>query len=325
MNNLLDNKSLLITGGTGSLGSAIVRRVVTGEYGLPKAITIFSRDELKQADMAEMYRDCDYIHFVIGDVRDFQSLVDVVRDADIIVHAAAMKRVEACERFPDEALKTNYLGASNIIRAIEYVPNEVECVVGVSSDKGTKPLNVYGMTKALQEQRLIAANNGISKTRFICVRYGNVMGSRGSVIPIWQKQIKEGGPVTITDPSMTRFLISLDQAVDTLFDAILHAEKGEIYIPHSLPAASIGDIADAVIGGNDCAVQIVGRGSGEKIHETLITSEEVERTIIRDKYYVVTGAVQPNLVIDKEYISNDYVLNAKKLRVFLLSQKIIGI
>lgn len=322
MSKLLEGKSVLITGGTGSLGSALVKRIVTGEYGTPRAVTIFSRDELKQANMAAEYKHTAYLRFVIGDVRDYNSVVNVVRDADIIFHTAAMKRVESCESFPDEAVNTNYWGASNIVRAIKTVRNNVECVVGVSSDKGTKPLNVYGMTKALQEHRLLIANKEWPATRFVCVRYGNVMGSRGSVIPIWQAQAELGEQITITDPTMTRFLLSLDQAVDTLMAALETARGGEVYIPYSLPAATIGDLA-LVVAGGDATPRVTGRGRGEKMHETLITDDEARRTIKRSGYYIVTNKLQPKPILEGEYISSDYVLEVEELRELMLGLGVI--
>ena len=324
MSKLLEGKAVLITGGTGSLGSALVKRITTSEYGRPEAIIIYSRDELKQADMAAEYKGTNYIRFVIGDVRNYDSVADVVTGADIIFHTAAMKRVESCERFPDEAVATNYTGASNIVRAIKTVGNFVECVIGVSSDKGAKPLNVYGMTKALQEHRLLIADKECPDTRFVCVRYGNVMGSRGSVIPIWQAQAKNSEPITITEPTMTRFLLSLDQAVDTLMAALETAQGGEVYIPYCLPAATVGDLA-LVVGGDKAKVSITGRGRGEKMHETLITEDEVKRTIRRGDYYVVTDEIQAEPILTREYVSSDYVLGVFKLRKLMLELGVIKI
>lgn len=322
MSRLLENKSVLITGGTGSLGSAVVRRIANGEFGRPQAVTIFSRDELKQAVMRSQYKDTDYMQFVIGDVRDTESLIDVVREADIIIHAAALKRVETCEKFPDEALQTNYIGASNIVKLVKHTDNRVECVIGVSSDKGAKPLNVYGMTKALQEQRIIIANYECPGVRFSCVRYGNVMGSRGSVIPIWQEQVRKGEPVTVTDPGMTRFLITLDQAVDTIIACIETTAGAEVYVPYDLPAASIGDMA-RVIGNGGSNIKIIGRGRGEKTHETLVTEDEAARTIIRGDYYVVTEYQQDRPALPGEYISSEYVIDADALRELLVAEGVI--
>ena len=323
MSIILEGKSILITGGTGSLGNAIVRRIATGEYGEPRTVAIFSRDELKQSIMATEYKHKDYMKFIIGDVRDYHSLFGALWGMDYVIHAAAMKRVETCEKFPDEAFRTNYMGAANLVNAVKEIRNNVECVVGVSSDKGAKPLNTYGLTKAMQEQRLIKANEEYPETRFVCVRYGNVMGSRGSVIPIWQEQIKKGQPITITEPKMTRFLISLDLAVDVLFEAILKAKGGEVYIPHSLPATTIGDLASIMLDGNTSRIIYIGKGRGEKMHETLITDDEAERTIIRGGYYVVTDSVQAKPALEREYISSDYVLPPAKIKAMLIKQGII--
>lgn len=323
MTKLLSGKSILITGGTGSLGSALVRRIVYGDYGLPRRIVVFSRDELKQSVMANGYKGVGYLHFVIGDVRNYASVVDVIREADIVVHAAALKRVGTCEGFPDEAMMTNYMGASNIVRAIKEADNKVQCVVGVSSDKGAKPLNVYGMTKALQEHRFIIANNEYPSVRFVCVRYGNVMGSRGSVIPIWQELIARGEPIKVTEPTMTRFLLTLDQAVDTLLVALEHAQAGEIFVPCNLPAASIGDLAGVMCEGSASTVQVVGKQRGEKMHETLITEDEISRTVKKGTYYAITDNIQAHPALNREYVSNDYVLGVGDLRELLVKHGII--
>lgn len=320
---LFDGKVLLITGGTGSLGGALVKRIAGGSCGIPRKMVIYSRDELKQAMMASEYKGIDYMRYVIGDVRNYASVVDVIRESDVVIHTAAMKRVGACESFPDEAIMTNYMGASNIVRAIKEVNNHVECVVGVSSDKGAKPLNVYGMTKALQEHRFIIANRECPDVRFVCVRYGNVMGSRGSVIPIWQEQISNNMPITVTDPTMTRFLLSLDQAVDTLLAAFEYEESAEVYVPYDLPATRIGDMAELMCNGNKSKLRLIGKQRGEKMHETLITEDEVRRTIKRGNYYAITDALQPAPAINKEYISSDYVLNLPELKAFLIEQGVL--
>ncbi len=324
MSKILEGKSILITGGTGSLGTALVKRITGGEYGKPRVVVIYSRDELKQSVMAEEYKGINYIRFVIGDVRNYACVSNVVMGADIIFHAAAMKRVGSCEEFPDEAVSTNYMGASNIVRAIKTVPNQVECVVGVSSDKGAKPLNVYGMTKALQEHRLRIANKECPGTRFVCVRYGNVMGSRGSVIPIWQEQVKRGKPITITDPNMTRFLISLRQAVDTLMAAVETGNAGDIYIPYDLPAVKVGALARAIIDDKVMTPVLIGRQRGEKMHETLITEDEVKYTRKRDGlYYVVTDALQVAPILVKEYVSSDFIMSLAKIKVMLADEGVI--
>src|SRR5690349_15719228 len=252
----LDGKHIVVTGGTGSLGKVLIRRLLGGEMGRPRRITVFSRDEAKQHDMRLHYRNrvvatheivyrnfSELLTFVIGDVRDYHSLASVFRTADVVVNAAALKQVPTCEYFPYEAVQTNITGPENIIRAIRELRLPIETVVGVSTDKACKPVNVMGMTKALQERLFISANLYSPNTRFVCVRYGNVLASRGSVIPLFHDQIRSGGPVTITTADMTRFLLSLDDAVDVIFAAVKTANRGETYIPR-VPAAKVTDIAE---------------------------------------------------------------------------------
>jgi FlaA1/EpsC-like NDP-sugar epimerase len=314
--NLIEGRRILITGGTGSLGTALVTRLLTGCEGEPKSITVFSRDELKQADMKAQFHD-DRLHFIVGDVRNYEDVLYAVGNADILFNAAALKRVEVCEKFPDQAIATNYMGASNIVRAIREHNLPVQAVVNVGSDKGCAPLNVYGATKSLQEARLLAANSECPNTRFIGVRYGNVMASRGSVIPIWLEQSRQHKPLTITNPNMTRFLISLNQAVDTLLNALNYALAGEIFIPQ-LPAARIGDMARIMANGNGTLV--TGSGPGEKMHEILVTKEEAEYTHQRAEYYVINRSMRPlDKVIDGEYIScNHLISNVDLTRLFVM-------
>ena len=229
----LDGKHIVVTGGTGSLGKVLVRRLLGGEMGRPRRITVFSRDEAKQHDMRLHYKNrvvatdeivyrnfAELLTFVIGDVRDYHSVASVLRTADVVVNAAALKQVPTCEYFPYEAVQTNITGPENIIRAIRENGLAIDTVVGVSTDKACKPVNVMGMTKAIQERVFTSANLTCPDTRFVCVRYGNVLASRGSVIPLFHEQIRSGGPVTITTTDMTRFLLSLEEAVDTVFAAI---------------------------------------------------------------------------------------------------------
>ena len=233
---MLQGKRVLITGGTGSLGKVLVRRILAGEKGIPSKLIVFSRDEAKQHDMRmsylhrtvgtdeAIYRNfMNLLEFRIGDVRRFEDLVSALRDVDVVVNAAALKQVPACEYFPDQALATNCSGALNLVRAVGESSNPPETVLSVSTDKACKPVNVMGMTKALQEKIFMAAGVTIPRTRFVGVRYGNVLASRGSVIPLFHDQIRNGGPVTVTHQEMTRFLMSLDQAVDTIFAALREA------------------------------------------------------------------------------------------------------
>ncbi|MHB9131483.1 MAG: polysaccharide biosynthesis protein [Armatimonadota bacterium] len=299
----LDRKRVLITGGTGSLGKTLVRRLLTGEMGEPESIVIFSRDEAKQHFMrvelqhqANATDDLLYgnfvrkLKFVIGDVRHLESIAPAVREADYVVNAAALKQVPACEYFPYQAVMTNITGAENIVRAIQLYKVPVDTVVGVSTDKACKPVNVMGMTKAVQERIFIDANLRCPATRFVCVRYGNVLASRGSVVPLFQEQIRHGGPITITTPTMTRFLISLNEAVDTIFAAILTAKPGETYIPRA-PSATVKNIALAMIGTRDMGIDVIGIRPGEKVHEILISEEEIIRTASRGEWY----AIRPSL------------------------------
>jgi UDP-glucose 4-epimerase len=320
---LLDGKSLLVTGGTGSLGHAIIERIRGGKYGLPRKVVVFSRDELKQAEMATKYKDLIYMRFIIGDVRQYGSVLAAIWGIDYIVHAAAMKRVETCQRFMDEALYTNCIGTMNLVKAVKESRTDTECLVGVSSDKGVKPINCYGWTKIWQEMRLQQAVSEYDGCRFVCVRYGNVVGSRGSVIPIWQGQIKRGAPILVTDPKMTRFLVTLERAVDTLFAAIQDAKSGDIYIPYPLPAARIGELAELMVDGSQSSISVIGKGYGEKVHETLITEDELDRTKLTDGYYVVTRQKQLKLIIAKEYISNNYLFTKDQLRDFLHQEGIV--
>lgn len=295
----LEKKTVVITGGTGSLGKTLVYRILSGEMGTPHKIIVFSRDEAKQHEMRlsylcksvttdeVIYRNfMSILEFRIGDIRSYSDVCSVVKKADIVFNAAALKQVPACEYFPGQALLTNCAGAANIVRAVEENGYPVETVVGISTDKACKPVNVMGMTKALQERIFISANILNPDTRFICVRYGNVLASRGSVIPLFHEQIRTGGPVTVTAPQMTRFLLSLNSAVDTVFAALCRARRGETYIPIA-PAATVMDIAKALIGERDIEIKIVGTRPGEKMHEILVSEEEIYRCVKRGDYYVI--------------------------------------
>lgn len=323
-----DGKRILITGGTGSLGKVLVRRLLSGEMGEPAKIIVLSRDEAKQHQMRldyqylaaatdeVIYRNFQRrLEFRIGDVRDFNSVASAVREADLVFNAAALKQVPTCEYFPYEAVRTNIEGAENIVRAIQQFNLPVETVVGISTDKACKPINAMGMTKALQERIFIQANMRCPGTRFLCVRYGNVLASRGSVIPLFHEQINNGGPVTITTAEMTRFLLSLDDAVDTIFAAVKTGQPGETYVPRA-PSALVTDIATALIGHRRIEVKFVGIRPGEKIHEIMVSQEEAYRTAARGGWF----AIKPMLpevcedrkylgALDREYSSADTVMS----------------
>jgi len=329
---VLTNKRIVVTGGTGSLGKVLVRRLLSGELGMPKQIVVFSRDEAKQHEMRLAFQHLrtatdeviyhnfeQLLQFRIGDVRDINSVSAVLRNADMVFNAAALKQVPSCEYFPFEAVQTNIIGAENIVRAIRENHLGVETVVGVSTDKACKPVNVMGMTKAVQERIFVRANLDCPDTRFICVRYGNVLASRGSVIPLFHDQIRHGGPVTITTTEMTRFLLSLEQAVDTIFAAIQHGNKGETYIPR-VPSARVVDVAEVLISQRPIKISVSGIRPGEKVHEILVSEEEAHRTIERGDYYVITPML-PELqltaenqnTLGREYNSADSLMSKAEL------------
>lgn len=340
----LGKKTVLITGGTGSLGKILTKRILANEMGKPKKIIIFSRDESKQHEMRLQYKNRsvatdeiiyhnfeEVVEFRIGDIRDIHSVASAVKDADVIFNAAALKQVPSCEYFPFEAVQTNIIGPENIVRVIRENKLPVETVVGISTDKASKPVNVMGMTKALQERIFITANLSCPKTRFICVRYGNVLASRGSVIPLFISQIRSGGPVTITTDEMTRFLLSLNDAVDVIFAAVKNAGRGETYIPR-VPAARVTDIAKALIGNKDIKIKMTGMRPGEKIHEILISEEESYRTVERGKYYSIRP-ILPELLTGKqekrasinEYSSANNLMKPEDLKKLLSDQNLSAI
>ena len=329
MTAIFHDKTILVTGGTGSMGRTFVKRVLSGELGTPKKVIILSRDEAKQHDMRisyllkraatdeVIYRNFqNVLEFRIGDVRNYADVCASVRDADIVVNAAALKQVPVCEYFPYQAVLTNCSGVANIVRAIEENRYPVETVIAISTDKACKPVNVMGMTKSIQERIIIAANILNPQTRFICVRYGNVLASRGSVIPLFHDQIRNGGPVTVTVPEMTRFLLSLDQAVDTVFTALKEAGRGETYVPGA-PSSSVINIAKALIEERDIEIKITGIRPGEKMHEIMVSEEEANHCVKRGDYYAIlpmlpelrqNGKEEPN-ALSKEFSSEDTVLN----------------
>ena len=339
---LFDGKRVLITGGTGSLGKILVRRLLSGEMGDPAKIVVFSRDEAKQHFMRVEYQNGKTVtdeviyrnfqrklQFWIGDVRDFNSIVSALRDIDIVVNAAAMKQVPTCEYYPYEAVRTNIEGAENIVCAIQKHNLKVETIVGVSTDKACKPVNAMGMTKAIQERIFIQGNMRCPNTRPICTRYGNVLASRGSVIPLFHDQIRNGGPMTITTPEMTRFLLTLDHAVDTIFAAIAGALPGETYVPRA-PSSRIIDVAKVLIGDRPIKMVVTGIRPGEKIHEIMVSDEEANRTVERGKWYAilpmlpeVCGERIGSGCLKKEYSSNDDVTDLEGTRKLLIEHRLM--
>ena len=312
---MFEGKRVLVTGATGSLGTRFVRHLLTGAAGRPQEVIAFSRDEAKQHTMRLdlerrgtpedelVHQHRHLVRFHLGDIGDFDAVCRVVRRADVVVNAAAMKQVPTCERFPSEAVRTNVLGPEQMVRAIRRHDYPVEVVVGISTDKACKPVNVLGMTKALQERLLVQANVEAPGTRFVIARYGNVMGSRGSVIPLFVEQIRRGGPVTVTAPGMTRFMMTLDQAVQTVVDVAPTGRPGETYVP-IVPSAFVTDVAAALIGDRPIRTVISGIRPGEKVHEILVADEERSRTVRRGQYLVIRPML-PELADERGDVAPD--------------------
>ncbi|MDE6758672.1 MAG: polysaccharide biosynthesis protein [Clostridia bacterium] len=286
---LFKNKTLMITGGTGSFGNAVLNRFLETDIG---EIRIFSRDEKKQDDMrhefqARMPEVAEKIKFYIGDVRDIQSVKNAMHNVDYIFHAAALKQVPSCEFFPIEAVKTNVLGTENVLTAA--IDEGVKSVICLSTDKAAYPVNAMGTSKAMMEKVIVAKSRTTTKTKICCTRYGNVMCSRGSVIPLWIDQIRNGQAITLTEPTMTRFIMSLDEAVDLVLFAFEHGESGDILVQKA-PACTIQTQAEAVcelFNGNKEDIKVIGIRHGEKLYETLLTNEECANAIDMGKFYRV--------------------------------------
>ena len=305
---LFKDKTLLITGGTGSFGNAVLNRFLKTDIG---EIRIFSRDEKKQDDMrhefqAKMPEVADKIKFFIGDVRDLASVKSAMHGVDYIFHAAALKQVPSCEFFPMEAVRTNVIGTDNVLTAA--IDAGVGSVICLSTDKAAYPVNAMGITKALEERVAVAKSRTVDgeKTKICCTRYGNVMCSRGSVIPLWIEQIKAGNPITITSGEMTRFIMSLDEAVDLVLFAFEHGENGDILVQKA-PACTIETQARAVcelFGGDPAAIRVIGIRHGEKMYETLLTNEECAGAVDMGKFYRVP-ADNRGLNYDKYFNKGD--------------------
>ena len=312
---LFTNKTLLITGGTGSFGNAVLNRFLKTDIG---EIRIFSRDEKKQDDMrhefqAKMPEVADKIKFYIGDVRELASVKNAMYGVDYIFHAAALKQVPSCEFFPMEAVKTNVIGTDNVLTAA--IEAGVKSVICLSTDKAAYPVNAMGITKALEERVAVAKSRTVDpeKTKICCTRYGNVMCSRGSVIPLWIDQIRAGKPITITDPNMTRFIMSLDEAVDLVLFAFEHGVSGDILVQKA-PACTIHTQAEAVcelFGSSKENIKIIGIRHGEKTYETLLTNEECENAIDLGAFYRVP-CDKRSLNYDKYFNKGDMERNPLK-------------
>ena len=336
---LFKNKTLLITGGTGSFGNAVLNRFLKTDIG---EIRIFSRDEKKQDDMrhefqAKMPEVSDKISFYIGDVRNINSVKNAMHGVDFIFHAAALKQVPSCEFFPIEAVNTNVLGTENVLNAA--IDAGVKNIVCLSTDKAAYPVNAMGTSKAMMEKVIVAKSRTVSedKTKICCTRYGNVMCSRGSVIPLWIEQIKDGKPITITEPSMTRFIMSLDEAIDLVLFAFEHGKSGDILVQKA-PACTIETLAKAVTGlfNPKTEIKVIGIRHGEKMYETLLTNEECSNAIDAGNFYRVS-CDKRGLNYDKyfkdgnferasisEYNSNNTkILNVEEVKEKLLSLEYI--
>jgi len=329
--NMFDKKKILITGGTGSLGKALTKKLL--ETGV-SVIRIYSRDEWKQSQMRTELTD-NRLRFFIGDVRDKERLSRAMEDIDIVIHAAALKQVPSSEYNPFEAVKTNIYGTQNVLESC--LDNGVKIAVGIGTDKAVSPLNTYGATKLLMERLFISANfwKGDKDIKFICVRYGNVLGSRGSIVPIFVDQIKSGGKITVTDPNMTRFSITMDQALNLIFRAIKNGVGGEVFIP-KLKAYTVGLVKDALLellNSTSTAEKIPIR-PGEKTHEVLINEFELRDTMETDEDYVITNqhpleSDQDSQNLKVTSLSNSYtsdtveLFTKDELKQILISEKLV--
>ncbi len=325
---MFKNKILLISGGTGSFGNAVLRRFLTTDI---KEIRVFSRDELKQDDMRKLYNN-DKLKFYIGDVRDKNSIDDAMRGVDYVFHAAALKQVPSCEFYPMQAVKTNVIGTENLLNSA--ISAGVKKVIALSTDKAVYPINAMGISKAMMERVIVSKGRNVKNTMIACTRYGNVMASRGSVIPLFIDQVRSGKPITITDPKMTRFMMSLDQAVDLVLFAFENGESGDIFVQKA-PGATVELLAQTmknILGVPDHEVKTIGTRHGEKLYETLLTKEEMVKAVDMGEYYRIpadTRDLNYNKFFEEgeeviteagEYHShNTYRLNQEELTDLLLN------
>lgn len=332
--NILSNKVLLITGGTGSFGHAVVDRFLKTDI---KEIRILSRDEKKQDDMRKEYNNSK-LKFYIGDVRDLNSIIDAFQGVDYVFSAAALKQVPSCEFFPMEAVKTNVIGSDNVITAC--IKNKVKKAIFLSTDKAAYPINAMGISKALMEKNVIARSRQLSKgeTILCLTRYGNVMASRGSVIPLFLQQIRQGKPITITNPDMTRFMMTLDDAVDLVLYAFEHGEQGDLFVQKA-PSASIHTLAKAIIEltNSNTGISYIGTRHGEKLYETLVTEEEMIRSVDLGSFYCIKSDNRDlnydkyfsignkKLDVVQSYTShNTYKLDVEEMKTLLKRLEIFG-
>jgi UDP-N-acetylglucosamine 4,6-dehydratase len=287
---MFNDKTILITGGSGSWGNELTRQLLASFS--PKEIRIFSRGEVSQWVMKRKFNNNPKLKFIIGDVRDKERLRIALKSVDIVFHLAALKHVPVCEENPNEAVLTNIMGTQNLIDAA--IENNVELVVDVSTDKAVDPLNLYGVTKACGERLSIAANNAFGRTRFVCIRGGNVLGTNGSVVPLFREQILRNNAITITDTRMTRFFLSLKEAIGLLFKAAEMGKGGEVFVM-KMPAAKITDLAEVMIkelGNAKTRVDITGIRPGEKVHEVLVSRYEIGRIVEAEKYYIILPVIK---------------------------------
>ena len=330
---MFDNKKILITGGTGSLGTALVKKILKTNVD---TIRIYSRDEWKQIEMEQKFND-DRLRFFIGDVRDKERLNKALENVDIVIHAAALKQVPVVEYNPFEAVKTNVIGAQNLIDSC--FANNVEIALAVGTDKAVSPFNTYGATKFLMERLFVSANyyKGKHKTKFLTVRYGNVMGSRGSIIPLMIKQIQANKKITITDPNMTRFNITMNQALDFVLRALQNGKGGEVFVP-KLKAYKVSELKDAIAEILDAEneTEIIGARPGEKFHESLISKDEIRNAFENEQDYILLDQqiqedyLKENSEVKKTSMDGQYssdkveLMNKDEIKQILTDEKLIG-
>ena len=325
---MFDGKKILITGGTGSLGKALTKKLLKTNV---ETIRIFSRDEWKQVEMKSEFND-NRLRYFIGDVRDKERLSRALKNVDIVIHAAALKQMPVAEYNPFEAVKTNIIGTQNIIEAC--LDNNVETVLGIGTDKAVAPVNTYGATKFLMERLFVSANfyKGDQKIKFLCVRYGNVLGSRGSVVPIFLSQIKTGKKITVTDPNMTRFNITMNEALELILRVLKNGKGGEVFVP-KIKAYKVGDMKDAIIEltNSNNETEIISIRPGEKMHESLISNDELRNVFESSNDYVIIDQNLHNqydnltkTTLESQYSSDKVVLLTKdEIKEILIKENLI--